>query len=85
MHATFSLKDQTFMCIDSIVSHDFTFTPSISLYVECDSAEEVEHLFAKLSEGGTVLMPLSPTPVSEKFGWLSDRFGVSWQLNLPKK
>jgi len=85
MHAMFSLKGQTFMCIDSIVAHDFAFTPAISLYVACDSAEEIEHLFAKLSEGGTILMPLSSTPVSEKFGWVSDRSGVSWQLNLAKK
>lgn len=84
MHATFSLKGQTFMCIDSIVKHEFGFTPAISLFVECDTEQEIEHLFHQLSEGGAVLMPLSSTPISKSFGWVSDRYGVSWQLNLRK-
>ena len=84
MHATFTLKGQTFMCIDSTIKHEFTFTPSISLFVTCDTAEEIERLFEQLSLDGQVLMPLSPTPVSEKFGWVQDGFGVSWQLNLAK-
>lgn len=84
MHATFSLKGQTFMCMDSIVKHEFGFTPAISLFVECDTEQEIEQLFHKLSEGGAVLMPLSSTPISKSFGWVSDRYGVSWQLNLRK-
>src|SRR6185437_9513882 len=84
MHATFTLKGQTFMCIDSAIKHEFTFTPSISLFVTCDSEEEIDGLFEQLSKDGQVLMPLSPTPVSEKFGWVQDKFGVSWQLNLAK-
>jgi predicted 3-demethylubiquinone-9 3-methyltransferase (glyoxalase superfamily) len=82
MHATFTLKGQTFMCIDSTIQHEFTFTPSISLFVTCETAEEIDRLFEQLSLDGKVLMPLSPTPVSEKFGWVQDGFGVSWQLNL---
>jgi predicted 3-demethylubiquinone-9 3-methyltransferase (glyoxalase superfamily) len=84
MHATFTLKGQTFMCIDSTIQHEFTFTPSISLFVTCETAEEIDRLFEQLSLDGKVLMPLSPTPVSEKFGWVQDGFGVSWQLNLAK-
>lgn len=60
------------------------FTPAISLFVECDTEQEIEQLFHKLSEGGAVLMPLSSTPISKSFGWVSDRYGVSWQLNLRK-
>lgn len=82
MHATFSLNGQEFMCIDSFVSHGFTFTPSISLYVKCESEEEIDKVFAALSANGQVLMPLGPYPFSRKFGWLSDKFGVSWQLTL---
>lgn len=83
-HATFSLNGQVFMCIDSHVKHEFTFTPAISLYVTCETAEEIDELFEKLSQDGTVHMPLAPYPFSEKFGWIDDKYSVSWQLNLAK-
>lgn len=82
IHATFSLNGQHFMAIDSFVQHDFTFTPAISLYVTCDTEAEIDDLYQKLSDGGGVLMPLGQQPFSEKFGWVADRFGVSWQLTL---
>lgn len=81
-HATFALAGQEFMCIDSPAAHNFTFTPSMSLYVHCDSDAEIERLFAALGAGGGVLMPLDAYPFSPKFGWVNDRFGVSWQLTL---
>ena len=84
-HATFTLNKQEFMCIDSNAPHQFTFTPSMSLYVRCDTEAEIDAVFAKLSEGGQVLMALEQYPFSPKFGWLSDKFGVSWQLNLEAK
>ncbi|OPA73234.1 hypothetical protein BVG16_29580 [Paenibacillus selenitireducens] len=80
--ATFSLHGQVFMCIDSNVQHDFTFTPAISLFVTCDTEAEIDRAYAKLSEGGSVLMPLAAYPFSEKFGWVADQYGVSWQLSL---
>jgi len=83
MHAMFSIKGQEFMAIDSNVQHAFTFTPAISLFVTCDSEEEVEQAFEMLSQDGEVLMPLGAYPFSAKFGWINDRFGVSWQLSLP--
>jgi predicted 3-demethylubiquinone-9 3-methyltransferase (glyoxalase superfamily) len=83
LHATFTLKGQTLMCIDSSVKHEFTFTPSFSLFVTCDTEQEIDQLFAKLAQDGQVLMPLAPSPFSKKFGWVTDRYGVSWQLNLP--
>lgn len=81
-HAAFSLNGQQFMAIDSSVNHAFTFTPAISLYVTCQTEAEIDVLFAKLSDGGQILMPLAPYPFSAKFGWLADKFGVSWQLSL---
>ncbi len=84
MQATFTLKGQAFMCIDSNIKHQFTFTPSFSLYVTCDTEEELDHLYEKLDEGGQALMPVGNYGFSKKFGGLNDRFGVSWQLNLPK-
>lgn len=81
-HAIFSLKGQLFRCMDSTTKHDFTFTPSLSLYVRCDSDAEIDRLCTALGEGGTELMPLADYGFSTKFAWLNDRFGVSWQLNL---
>ncbi|TDE32167.1 VOC family protein [Nonomuraea mesophila] len=82
-HATFALAGQEYMCIDSDQRHAFTFTPSISIYVACDTEEEIDRLYAALAEGGGELMPLGSYGFSTKFGWVNDRFGVSWQLNLP--
>jgi predicted 3-demethylubiquinone-9 3-methyltransferase (glyoxalase superfamily) len=83
--ATFAVQGQTFMCIDSPVEHGFTFTPAMSLFVDCESDQEISTLFAKLADGGQIFMPLDTYPFSRKFGWLSDKFGVSWQLNLPNE
>lgn len=84
-HATFTLNGQEFMCIDSYVQHEFAFTPSMSLYVRCATEEEIDRVFAALAQGGQILMPLDRYPFSPKFGWLSDRFGVSWQLSLDQQ
>lgn len=83
MQAIFSLKGQEFMCIDSNIKHEFTFTPSFSIYMTCDTDEEIKDLYNLLLEGGQALMPLDDYGFSQKFGWINDRFGVSWQLNLP--
>lgn len=60
----------------------FTITPAISFTVGRRSVEEVDALWAKLADGGTVLMPLDSYPFSERYGWVNDKFGVSWQLIL---
>jgi predicted 3-demethylubiquinone-9 3-methyltransferase (glyoxalase superfamily) len=80
--ARFSLAGQEFLCTDSPPVHDFSFTPSFSVWVETDSEDEIGRLFAALGEGGAQLMPLSNYGFSRSFGWVNDRFGVSWQLNL---
>jgi predicted 3-demethylubiquinone-9 3-methyltransferase (glyoxalase superfamily) len=80
--AEFRLGTQSFACIDSPVKHAFTFTPSFSIFVECESEPELDAAFDQLSANGTVLMALGNYGFSRKFGWLNDRFGVSWQLNL---
>lgn len=68
--------------IDSTVKHEFGFTPAISLLVECEAEAELENVFERLSAGGSVLMPLADYGFSSRFGWVTDRYGVSWQLNL---
>ena len=85
MQAAFSIAGQAVMCIDSPMKHGFTFTPSMSLFVDCGSEDEIDTLFAKLSESGQVMMPPGNYGFSRKFAWVSDRFGVSWQLNLPSE
>ncbi|PRZ14288.1 putative 3-demethylubiquinone-9 3-methyltransferase (glyoxalase superfamily) [Laceyella sediminis] len=79
--AVFSLNGQRFMCMDSPIKHEFTFTPAISLFVTCETESEIDELFVKLSQGGGVLMPLDSYPFSKKFAWVADRYGVSWQLS----
>jgi predicted 3-demethylubiquinone-9 3-methyltransferase (glyoxalase superfamily) len=81
--AAFTLAGREHICIDSPVEHGFTFTPSMSIFVECESEAELDTAFDRLSDGGKVLMPVGNYCFSSRFGWLTDRFGVSWQLNLP--
>ncbi len=80
--ARFTINGSEFMALDSHLDHAFTFTPSMSLYVECESMSETEKVFRALAEGGVELMPLDDYGFSQRFGWLNDRYGVSWQLNL---
>lgn len=80
--ARFRLGAQEFRCSDSFVTHGFTFTPSWSVWIESESEDEQERLFAALADGGSELMPLDGYGFSRRFGWVNDRFGVSWQLNL---
>src|ERR1700677_210695 len=54
----------------------FTINPAISFYVTCKSESEVDNLYKKLSDGGSVLMPLDKYPFSPKFAWVNDKFGV---------
>ena len=81
--ATMSLRGQRVMVSDSYTSHDFTFTPSLSLFVTCEDEAELERLTAELGQDGRTLMPLDNYGFSQRFAWVEDRFGVSWQLNLP--
>lgn len=82
MMASFELNGKQFICSDSFVKHAWTFSPAISLYVECRTEDELEKLFDSLSQGGNVYMPLNNYGFSRKFGWVGDKFGVTWQLNL---
>lgn len=59
----------------------FTFSPAISFFVTCETAGEVEQFYRKLSENGNILMPLDKYPFSDKYAWINDRYGVSWQLS----
>ena len=58
----------------------FKFTPAVSFLVACSTREEVDSLWEKLSQGGSVLMPLDQYPFSDRYGWLMDQYGLSWQI-----
>jgi Uncharacterized protein conserved in bacteria len=60
----------------------FKFNPSVSLMVACNSVEEVNTKWEVLSQGGTELMELGEYPFSKRYGWIQDRYGLSWQLML---
>ena len=80
--ANFTVAGQYVVCTDSPIQHAFSFTPSFSFFVECDSEEELDTAFNELSDSGDILMPPDNYGFSRKFTFVSDRFGVSWQLNL---
>jgi predicted 3-demethylubiquinone-9 3-methyltransferase (glyoxalase superfamily) len=68
MSATFQLAGQEFMALNG--GPQFTFSPAISFYVNCETQEEVDELWEKLSAGGE----------KSRCGWLKDKYGVSWQI-----
>lgn len=75
---SFTLADLDFMAISA--GPYFKFNPSVSFLVACTSDEEVDALWAKLSEGGTALMELGSYPFSQRYGWTTDKYGLSWQI-----
>lgn len=79
---SFELMGHQFMAISA--GPYFKLNPSISFFVTCETKEEVDELWGKLSEGGKALMPLDTYPFSEWYGWIQDKYGVSWQLILTK-
>ena len=68
MIATFQLEGQDFIALNG--GPQYTFTPAISLFVDCKTQEEVDDLWNKLSEGGK----------TDRCGWLRDKYGLSWQI-----
>ncbi|GEP96136.1 VOC family protein [Chitinophaga cymbidii] len=90
---TFNIWNQEFMAISA--GPLFKFNPSISFMVnfdpllfgaaatrEKDAREKIDEVWNKLADGGTVLMPIDKYPFSERYGWIQDKYGLSWQLIL---
>jgi predicted 3-demethylubiquinone-9 3-methyltransferase (glyoxalase superfamily) len=78
-HAIFTIANQEYMAIDGM-GHNFNFTPATSVFV---NEEELNNLYSKFMDGGKALMPLDNYGFSKKFAWVADKYGFSWQLNLP--
>ncbi len=76
----FTLANRPFIAFDSPTAHVFGFTPAMSIFVTCDTPDQVDELFDELSTDGFVLMPLGDYGFSPRFGWCTDRHGVSWQV-----
>jgi predicted 3-demethylubiquinone-9 3-methyltransferase (glyoxalase superfamily) len=76
----FELFGQPFMAISA--GPLFRFNPSVSFSVACETADEVDRYWERLSADGSVLMELGSYPFSERYGWTSDRYGLSWQVSL---
>jgi predicted 3-demethylubiquinone-9 3-methyltransferase (glyoxalase superfamily) len=81
-HARFEICGSEIMAIDSAAPHQFTFTPAISLWVECSSRDELDAAASKLQDGCSFLMPPNNYGFSEWFCWVADKYGVTWQLNV---
>ena len=77
---SFELFGQPFMAISA--GPLFKFNPSVSFLLLCETADEVDTYWGSLAEGGKALMPLDSYPFSERYGWMEDRYGVSWQVML---
>lgn len=82
MVVTFESAGQKFMCLNG--GPQFTLNPSVSFFVLCETLEEIDNAWKHLLKEGSVLMPLDKYEWSEKYGWVQDKFGVSWQLSFGK-
>ena len=69
-HAQFDLLGSRFIAMDSGMEHTFTFTEGVSLVIDCDTQEQIDYFWEKLTEGGE----------ESRCGWLKDKFGISWQV-----
>jgi predicted 3-demethylubiquinone-9 3-methyltransferase (glyoxalase superfamily) len=77
---SFELCGQPFLCLDG--GPQFPINPSISFSCAFDERDAIESAWRQLTEGGTVLMPFQAYPWATAFGWVQDRYGVSWQLAM---
>src|SRR5215471_4488094 len=77
---SFDLGGRPFMAISA--GPLFTFNPSVSFHVKRRTKEEVDATWNGFAKGGRVLMPLDTYPFNERFGWVQDKYGVSWQIML---
>ena len=87
-YGVFTLNGVEYGVSESNYNHAWSFTPGVSIWVECNTSDEIQFLFEKLSsDGGQVMIPLDDYGsenygFGKKFGWCQDRYGISWQLNL---
>jgi len=86
-YGEFILNGVKYGISESSYNHAWTFTPGVSLFVDCDSEDEIQVLFKQLSSEGKIMIPLDNYGsenygFGKMFGWCEDKYGISWQLNL---
>jgi PhnB protein len=81
MHATFQAGDLTFMVSDSMPGQQVSGGTNLSLSLNFKTVADIDKIFAALSEGAKVTMPLQDTFWGAKFGMLTDKFGINWMFN----
>jgi PhnB protein len=84
MHARLTKGSLTLMASDTMPGMPFQQGTNFSLTIECETPQEVDQVFAALSAGGKVTMPVQETFWAKRFGMLTDKFGVNWMLDLEK-
>ena len=85
IHARLQFGDVLIMASDVMNNKDINSGDNISLSVECDTNDQLERVFSKMSEGGKITMPLQDQFWGAKFGMLTDKFGIHWMFNCEKK
>jgi PhnB protein len=81
MHAILTTNSFTLMASDTMPNQAVTNGNSVSLSINCQSVDEINHLFNSLSDGGEITMPLEDTFWGARFGMLTDKFGTCWMFN----
>jgi PhnB protein len=81
MHASITIAGSTILCSDTDGTRDVTFGDNFSISINFDSVNDIDTMFAALSAGGTVTMPLQDTFWNARFGMCTDKFGVNWMFN----
>jgi predicted 3-demethylubiquinone-9 3-methyltransferase (glyoxalase superfamily) len=80
MVVIFELNGKKFMGLNG--GPKFKFTPAISIFVTCETIDETKGVWEKLIDGGKALIPIDKQPWSERYGWLQDKFGLTWQISI---
>lgn len=80
MTVEYQIEGKTFIALNG--GPVFKFTPAISMFVTCRTRDEVDELWKRLSAGGKALLALGEYPFSKRYGWVEDRYGLSWQVSI---
>jgi PhnB protein len=81
MHARLTSGSAVLMASDTMPHHTFTPGNNMHVNIDCESVDEIERIFAAMSDGATITMPLGDQFWGARFGMLIDKFGIHWMFN----